>query len=317
MSVKSQQRYPKKLIIGTRGSDLALWQAHKVRDEMARISPDVSLEIRVINTSGDWRPEQGEVPLEAVDGGKAQFAKELEEALLAGEIDIAVHSMKDMEANLPQGLVIPFMLPREDPRDAFLSNNAQNIDDLSAGSVVGTVSVRRQAFLLHARPDIKVVPFRGNVQTRIDKLNSGQVDATFLACAGLNRLGMSQAITSVIDIEDMLPSVGQGAVGVEMRGADVEFLSFIGQISCIETVSCVFCERGVLRALNGSCHTPVGVYSTLNKGEMHLRVKVVAPDGSQMWEADERARIETPEEATQFGERIGARLKVDVPDGIL
>ena len=317
MTVKSEYNLPKKLVIGTRGSPLALWQAHTVRDEIAKISQSIELEVRVIKTSGDWHPEDGEVRLEEQEGGKAQFAKEIEEELLSGEIDLAVHSMKDMETDLPKGLVIPYMLPRADVRDAFLSVNSQNIDALPMGSVVGTVSVRRQAFLLNKRPDLKVVAFRGNVQTRIDKLKAGQVDATFLACAGLGRLGKSDEITSVVHIEDMLPAVGQGAVGIEIREGDANKLSFIDQFSCSKTVVCVNAERGVLRALGGSCHTPVGVYATLESGKMHLRVKVVSPDGSKMWAEDVKQKIANEHEAMQFGEAIGSRLKSVVPKEVL
>lgn len=317
MTVKPQYSYPDKVVIGTRGSPLALVQANMVKDKLVEIGQNVEVELRIIRTSGDWSPSDGEVALQALEGGKAQFAKEIEEALLRKEIDIAVHSMKDMETLLPEGLVIPFMLPREDNRDAFLSVNSQNIHDLPRGCTVGTVSTRRKAFLLHRRPDLNVVPLRGNVQTRIDKLKSGQVDATFLACAGLNRLGLAEEITSIIDCDDMLPSVGQGAVGIEMRQEDVKRLSFISQLSCAETYVCVVCERAVLHALGGSCHTPVGVYATLDGDEMHLRVKVVSLDGKDIWAEDVRANIASQDEAVAFGSKIGEQLRGLIPEGVL
>ncbi len=317
MPVKPEDVEFKRIVIGTRGSPLALVQAHMARDELAKIGSNFEVEIRVIKTSGDWRPEDGEKRLEALAGGKAQFATEIEEALLAGEIDIAVHSMKDMECVLPEGLVIPYMLPREDVRDAFLSNNDRNIDDLPVGCTVGTVSVRRQAFLLHRRPDLRVVPFRGNVQTRIDKLRAGQVDATFLACAGLNRLGMADEITALMAVEDMLPAAAQGAVGIEMRAADMEKFAFMSRFSCEDTYLRATCERGVLQALGGSCHTPVGAYGVLEAGEMHLRAAVVSPDGAAIWAEDVRETICSREAAHDFGMRVGARLKAVVPTGVL
>ena len=310
-------KYPEKIIIGTRGSPLALVQANDVKDRIVNIGQNIDVELKVIKTSGDWKPEEGEVRLNALEGGKAQFATEIEGALLAGEIDIAVHSMKDMETVLPDGLCIPYMLPREDVRDAFLSDNAQNIVDLSKGSVVGTASMRRQAFLLHKRPDVTVVPLRGNVETRIKKLRNGQVDATFLACAGLNRLGLADEITSVLAPEDMLPAAGQGAVGIEIREEDHDKLSFLSQFSCSETYMCVSCERAVLRALGGSCHTPVGVYAVRDGDYMRLRAQVVSLDGKTMWSEDERRVILSFEEAEDFGEAVGMCLKEVVPQGIL
>ncbi len=306
-----------KIIIGTRGSPLALAQANIVKDEIAKLGQNIDASLQIIKTSGDWKPSDGEVRLEALAGGKAQFATEIEDALLRGEIDIAVHSMKDMETVLPDGLTIPFMLPREDARDAFISDISQDIDGLPRGCTVGTSSVRRQAFLLNKRPDLDVVVFRGNVQTRIDKLRAGQVDATFLACAGLNRLNLSHEITSIIDIDDMLPAAAQGAVGIEMREGDMGKLSFVSQISCSKTYVCVSAERGVLRALGGSCHTPVGAYAVLHGDEMRLRVQVVSLDGSQIWREDVRANITCPDEATKFGEQVGKRLKTIVPAGVL
>ncbi len=313
MSVKPQYTYPEKIVIGTRGSPLALWQANKVKSEIDNIGQNIDVTIRIINTSGDWRPSDGEKRLDALEGGKAQFAKEIEEALLAGEIDIAVHSMKDMETILPEGLVIPYMLPRENCRDAFLSNITQNIGDLPRGSVVGTSSVRRQAFLLNKRPDLNVVPFRGNVETRIAKLKAGQVDATFLAVAGLSRLGLMDEVSSILDVEDMLPAVAQGAVGIEMREDDVSRLSIIDQFSCDNTVLCVECERAVLRELGGSCHTPIGVLAQLNGEEMHLRACVISPDGKDKWCREERGMVSSIDDAIKLGGKVGSSLRQEVP----
>ncbi len=317
MAVKPEYTYPDTLVIGTRGSALALWQANKVKEEVEALGVGIEVHLKIIQTSGDWRPEDGEVRLEVLQGGKAQFAKELEEALLAGEIDLAVHSMKDMEASLPDGLCIPFLLPREDVMDVFLSNNIQKYTDLPKGSVVGTSSVRRQAFLLNKRPDVQVVPLRGNVPTRIKKLRDNQVDATFLALAGLKRLGLECEIASIVDVEDMLPAVGQGAVGIEIRAEDMNKLAFFSQFSCQKTMICVSCERAVLRALEGSCHTPVGVYAILENNELYLRVKVVAPDGAQIWSEEERQKVSGVDDAEKMGDAVGRRLKPGIPEGIL
>lgn len=317
MTVKRDYDQVEEITIGTRGSALALWQAHKVRDELVKIRRGLVVNIKIIKTSGDWRPEDGEVRLEALEGGKAQFAKEIEEAMLAGQIDIAVHSMKDMETELPDSLVIPYMLPREDVRDAFLSDIAQNIDDLPEGSVVGTASVRRQAFVLKRRPDLKIVPFRGNVQTRIGKLRDGQVDATFLACAGLNRLELSHEISAVVPTDVMLPSVGQGAIGIEMRESDLVRLSYISQISCEETVLKVTAERAALNALGGSCHTPVGVLSTLDNGKMSLVVEVVSPDGENSWREEQSDEVTSVDDAQRLGRAVGKALVGHVPKDIL
>lgn len=308
---------PEKLILGTRGSPLALWQAHKVRDELAKISPNTQVEIREILTSGDWRPEMGEVALKESEGGKAQFAKELEQALLAGEIDLAVHSMKDMETRQPKGLCIPYVLPREDARDALLSNGAQTITELPFKAIVGTSSVRRAAFLRAMRPDLEIVPFRGNVHTRIEKLRRGQVDATFLACAGLRRLGLEHEIAGVIDVVDMLPAVAQGAIGIEIREADLGKLSFISQISCFKTMIGISAERAVLDALSGSCHTPVGVYATYEAGEIYLRVRLVSPDGIFSLADEMRGAVHNIEAAQNIGYALARRMKPKIPQGIL
>ncbi len=312
-AVKPEYNGPKKLVIGTRGSPLALYQSNLVKSKIEELGYNIDVELKIITTSGDWKPEHGEVKLDPSAGGKAQFAKEIEEALLAGAVDIAVHSMKDMETNLPDGLVIPWMLPREDTRDAFLSDNVQSYSDLPAGSVVGTVSARRSAFLLNKRPDLKIVPFRGNVRTRIDKVKAGQVDASFLAYAGLKRLGFESEISSILTHEDMLPAAGQGAIGIETRADIVDELSIFSHFNCVNTVLCVSCERGVLRALGGGCHTPVGAYAVLNNDEMHLRVRIAMPDGSKIWERDDRRKVKSLDEAVLFGEEVGAKMVGSIP----
>lgn len=317
MSVKSEKNFPEKIIIGTRGSPLALWQAHKVRDELVKISKHTTFEIKIIKTSGDWSKSDGEVRLKESEGGKGQFAKEIEEALLAGVVDIGVHSMKDMEAIQPHGLCIPFMLPREDARDAFLSNNVQNFNDLPTGSIVGTASVRRAAFVMRKRPDLKIVPFRGNVHTRIEKLRSAQVDATFLAFAGLKRLGLEKEVSGLVDLDDMLPAVGQGAIGIEMRKGDLEKLSFIGQISCEKTYICVECERSILAALDGSCHTPIGVYASIENDKITCRLQIVSPDGQFFMDEEFSATLISVDDVRAQASAFALALKPSIPEGIL
>lgn len=307
--------------IGTRGSALALKQTAMVREALAKAVPDLETQVIVIKTSGDWKPSDGEVRLKEADGGKGQFAKEIEEALLSGEIDAAVHSMKDMESFLPEGLEIPFMLPREDAHDALLFRNRdsgyRSIDDLPGGAVIGTASVRRQAFLLARRPDLKVVPLRGNVQTRIDKLRAGQVDATLLAVAGLKRLGLEDEIDLVLSPDDMLPAAAQGAVGIEIKSINKSNLAFFGQISCDQTYKRVQAERAMLKVLDGSCHTPIGAYAVIDGNEMHLRGCVVSLDGKDMFSDSIRGAVAHADDAKNLGQKLGERLKSVLPKGFL
>lgn len=307
----------KELRLGTRGSPLALVQAHMVRDAIIKIAPDVRVEIVKILTSGDWKPSDGETRLSEENGGKGLFAKEIERELISGNIDIAVHSMKDMESFLPDGLIIPWMLPREDARDAIIcgdiAKNSRKILDLPDGCVVGTSSVRRAAFMLNKRPDLQIQPFRGNVQTRLDKLKAGQVDVTLLAYAGLKRLGLENVATCVLEIDDMLPAAAQGAVGIEIREDRLSDLSFISQISCDNTMCCVKAEREVLRMLDGSCHTPIAAYATLVNGEMYLRAAVCSMDGSQIYESEAKGIIKGLSDAEKLGQIVGEELKIQAP----
>jgi hydroxymethylbilane synthase len=294
-----------------------------VESALSEKFPDLQTERVIITTSGDWKPEDGEVRLSERAGGKVQFAKEIEEALLAGEIDCAVHSMKDMDTNLPDGLVIDHMLPREDVRDCLLFSNSLSengrfsLDDIPQDSVVGTVSVRRGAFLLSQRPDLKITPFRGNVQTRIEKVRSGQVDMTMLAMAGLKRLGIESEADVVLEVEDMLPAAAQGAVGVEVRAGDEGSMSIFSRISDEETVFCVKAERAALRALDGTCHSPIGAYAVIDGDEMWLRVRVSSVDGVQNFEDEIRGQVKSIEDAQALGTEIGMRMKKVVPAGIL
>jgi hydroxymethylbilane synthase len=307
------------LKIGTRGSPLAMVQATTVQRLLAEHWPALETEIVVIRTSGDWLPAHGEVRLSEVEGGKGQFAKEIEQALAAGAVDIAVHSMKDMDSHLPQGLVIDHMLPREDVRDAMivrddLRGKVSGFIDIPQGARIGTASVRRAAFLLSQRPDLKIEAFRGNVQTRIDKARGGQVDATFLAMAGLNRLGLSAEADVALSVNEMLPAAAQGAVGIEMREGEGLVADMLAPLNCARTVLCVKAERAALKVLDGSCHTPIAAYAVLDEGGlMSLRVQVSSLDGQKHFHAKGERAVGTVEAAQMFGADLGAEIKADAP----
>ena len=281
------------LKIGTRGSPLALAQAHETRDRLmaAHTLPATAFLITVIKTTGDRITDRSLSEI----GGKGLFTKEIEEALLArgqaGGIDIAVHSMKDMPTILPQGLTIPCLLPREDVRDAFVSLAYANLAEMPPGAVVGTSSLRRRAQLLHLRPDLKVVEFRGNVQTRLRKLDEGVAQATFLACAGLHRLGQSDVIRAAISPDEMLPAVAQGAIGVETRTADTAILALLDPIHDTPTASRIAAERAFLAALDGSCQTPIGGLAEITGAELRFRGEIIRPDGSERLATERRGPL--------------------------
>lgn len=307
--------------IGTRGSPLALTQARMVQSELLNAHPDLRTELVVIKTSGDWKPEDGETRLKDEDGGKGQFAKEIEAALLANDIDCAVHSMKDMETSLPEGLQIMHMLPREDARDALIlkniANNDQKISALNAGTVVGTASVRRQALLLARNPNLKITPLRGNVQTRLDKLDAGQVDATLLAYAGLKRLGLETHASWVIDIDEMVPAAGQGAVGIETRTGDLDMHALLNSFNCINTLYRVQAERAVLAVLDGSCHTPIGVHATLTENHMCIQSCIASLDGKDIFEDTIESSVHNTEDAIVLGDKLGKAIKATIPPHLL
>ena len=275
-----------KLRIGTRGSQLALAQAHETRRRLMRAHdlPEEAIEIVIIKTTGDMVRDR---PLAEI-GGKGLFTKEIEEALLDGRIDLAVHSMKDVPALLPEGLAITCTLPREDARDAFLSFHAASIDDLPTGAVVGTSSVRRAAQLLAMRPDLEIIGFRGNVDTRLKKLKDGVAQATFLACAGLRRLGLEDEITQAVPVDVMLPAVAQGAIGIETRSDDARTLELLAPLNDDETADRVAAERGFLIRLEGSCRTPLAAHAVIEGGEIFLRCEALTLDGARRWRAERR-----------------------------
>jgi hydroxymethylbilane synthase len=292
------------LRLGTRGSPLALAQAHMVRQALASAHglPADRIELSVIRTSGDRSQDR---PLSEV-GGKGLFTKEIEEALIAGAIDLAVHSSKDMPTVLPAGLVLAAFLPREDPRDAFVSLRARSLSDLPQGATVGTASLRRQAMVKRSRPDLAVVPLRGNVETRLRKLDEGVADATLLALAGLKRLGLADKATAVLDVDAFLPAVGQGAIGIETRIDDARTRELLQLIDHADTASALAAERAFLAVLDGSCRTPIAGHATVAAGRLRFRGMIVKPDGS---EAHETAREGGISDAEALGADAGHELR--------
>lgn len=269
----------KPLNIGTRGSPLALAQAYETRERLALAFdlPHEAFTIVVIKTTGDKIIDR---PLKEI-GGKGLFTREIEDDMLAGRIDIAVHSMKDMPTLQPEGLLLDTYLPREDVRDAFISPRATALTDLPAGTKVGTSSLRRKAQLMLKRPDLDVVEFRGNLQTRLKKLDDGVAEATFLAMAGLNRLAMDEVPKTAISVDDMLPAVAQGAIGIERRVDDMRIAEMLSAIHDTPTGQRLAAERAFLAALDGSCETPIAGLAELDGGNLHLRGEVLRPDGSE------------------------------------
>ena len=293
----------KPLYIGTRGSPLALAQAYETRKRLVQAFdlPLDAFAIEVISTTGDRIIDR---PLKEI-GGKGLFTREIEQAMLAGTIDIAVHSMKDMPTLQPEGLLLDTYLPREDVRDAFISLNISTLADLPKGRVVGTSSLRRQAQLRLRRPDLEVVEFRGNLQTRLKKLEENVADATFLAMAGLNRLKMDDVPRAAIEPEDMLPAVAQGAIGIERRANDMRAADMLAAIHDRPTGQRLDAERAFLAALDGSCETPIAGLALLEGGSLRLRGEVLRPDGSDAIGDDVTVLIEDGAEA---GRAMAAKL---------
>ena len=298
-----------KIRIGTRGSPLALKQAEETRDKLIaahNLDPD-RLEIVVITTTGDRVRDR---PLAEI-GGKGLFTKEIEEALYAEEIDMAVHSMKDMPAEFPDGLGIVCLLEREDPRDAFMSPVAASLAELPQGAVVGSSSVRRAAQAKRLRPDLEIVTYRGNVNTRLRKLKDGEVSATFLACAGLKRLGMADVITRPMPVDEMLPAVAQGAIGIETRLDDEATQELLAPLNHGETEITVAAERGFLCALDGSCRTPLAGHAVRAGDRVSFHGLALTADGSEVFEARREGPVS---EAAELGRDAGEQVKAVAGD---
>jgi hydroxymethylbilane synthase len=294
------------LIIGTRGSPLAMAQAHEVRQRLcaAHQMPEESIVIDVISVAGDRIQDR---PLAEI-GGKGLFTEEIEERLADGRIDIAVHSSKDMPTALPEGLMLAAFLPREDVRDAFVSPGHARFDALPEGAIVGTSSLRRHALVKRLRPDITIIGFRGNVGTRLQKLKDGVAEATFLACAGLNRLGKSDVITEALDVERFLPAPGQGAICIEARQHDSRVLALLEPLNHMATQHALTCERAFLAALDGSCRTPIAGHAEIEAGHMRFSGMILTPDGR----LHHRIAVEgTAADALSVGRAAGERIRAD------
>ena len=292
--------------IGTRGSKLALAQAEELRQRLIAAHPLLAaqgaLEVVIIKTTGD----QEQTRLLAEIGGKGLFTKEIDDALLERRIDIAVHSLKDVPTWLPEGLELAAVLPREDARDAFFSSSGKGLAELPKGVRFGTASLRRQAQVLALRPDIEVVPLRGNVETRLRKLTDGEVDATVLAVAGLKRLGAADRIDCVLEPEEMLPAVAQGAIGLQVRGDDAHSKRLVAALDHGPSALRVQAERACLEVLDGSCRTPIAAYAELDGDMIDLRALIASPDGKQVFRTQRQAAAT---EAEALGRDVGAELR--------
>ena len=289
------------IVIGSRGSQLALWQANWVKSELERLHDNVDIDIRIIATSGDIIQD---VPLAKI-GGKGLFVKEIEEALLANEIDLAVHSMKDVPMELPTELGISVITKRENPLDALISKNGAKLADLPQGATIGTSSLRRSSQLLKYRGDFKIHPLRGNVDTRLRKVEEGKYDAILLASAGLNRLGWANRITEEISHDILLPAMGQGALGIETRLDDTKIYDLISTLNHEQTHYAVSAERSLVGRLDGGCQVPIGAYARVEKGLITLKGLVASLDGEIIYKLENVGPVD---DAINIGQELGAQL---------
>jgi hydroxymethylbilane synthase len=298
------------VVLGTRGSKLAVQQSEWVRTQLHALAPHVTVILRKIQTSGD---KILDVPLAQI-GGKGLFVKEIEEALLSGEIDLAVHSMKDVPTELPEGLAILCVPPREDPRDALISRDGQSFMDLPRGARIGTSSLRRQSQLLHARPDLTIVMLRGNLDTRLRKLREGQFDAIVLAAAGLRRLAWAHEITEYLAPQISLPAIGQGALGIEGRRDDLFIRSLLSDLDHAPSKTAILAERALLRRLQGGCQVPIAAHATVVGGWVRLEGLVSSVDGKELLRDTVEGIVE---ESESIGIRLAERLLACGGDRIL
>ena len=297
--------------IGARASPLSLAQTQRVRARLATAlsldaqAQDAALPVLAMTTQGDRVQDRS---LRDV-GGKGLFTKELDEALLAGRIDLAVHSLKDLPTILPEGIVLACVPEREDVRDALIAPGAKSLAELPQGAVLGTASLRRAAQALHQRPDLRIQALRGNVQTRLDKLARGEADATFLALAGLKRLGLESAASALLDPQVMPPAIGQGALAVTARAGDARVLEMLAGLEEAQTRLAIEAERGFLRAVEGSCRTPIAAFSTWQGRHLNLLCEALTPDGRHRWRLEEGIAAPDAEGACALGQRLGALLR--------
>ena len=290
-----------KIRIGTRGSQLALWQANHVKDCIKALFPELEVELEIIKTKGDKILDR---PL-ALVGGKGLFVKEIETALLNGDIDLAVHSMKDMPGELPPGLTIGAIPERENPFDVMISKDGKDLADYAQGAKVGTSSLRRSSQLKHARPDLEIASIRGNLDTRLRKLHDGEYDAIVLAAAGLRRLGQESEITQYLDEADMVPAVGQGALCIETRENDPDIDPIMAKLDHEATRVCVLGERAFLKEIEGSCHIPVACFGKIQGDQVQLVAMVASEDGTEMIREEV---VSSPEAVEENGRKLAARI---------
>src|ERR1700728_1348243 len=303
----------KPLRIGTRGSALALWQANHIAARLQQLH-GVQTELVRIRTSGDRMQSAPIAQVGLETGTKGIFIKELEDALLAGTVDLAVHSMKDVPTEIPDGLAFPAITRREDPRDCLISRSGRSLKGLPAGARIGTSSLRRQAQLRHNRPDLEAVDLRGNVDTRLKRLDAGEFDAIVLAVAGVNRLGATSRVTQVMNADVMLPAVGQGALGIETRADDAPTSDLVAALDDTESRACVTAERALLHELQGGCQVPLGAWAQLRDRELHLEAAVFSADGREFIRREARADSADPAGA---GKRLGQILMEAGADRVL
>lgn len=301
---------PERLRIATRKSPLALWQAEEVARRLKSLHPTLTIELMPLSTRGDQLLSS---PLAKI-GGKGLFVKELEHALLQGEADIAVHSMKDVPVDFPENLGLAVILEREDPRDAFVSNTYAHPSELPAKAVVGSSSLRRQMQILSHYPRLRLQTLRGNVHTRLAKLDAGEYDAILLAAAGLKRLGLGERIRSFLTPEESLPAIGQGALGIETRLEDERILDLLAPLEHPETRLCVNAERALNTRLNGGCQVPIAAYAQMRDGKVHMRALIGMPDGSETYRAEASSE---PAEAEALGTMLAEHLLAQGADRVL
>ena len=310
MNTSHAIRGPERIVIASRQSRLALWQSEHVRDGLKKLYPQCEVTILALSTRGDEILDRSLSKL----GGKGLFVKELETALADGRADIAVHSAKDVPMDLPQGFALAAIAEREDPRDCFVSNDYVTPAELPAGAILGTSSLRREAQLRERFPHLLIAPLRGNLDTRLAKIDRGEVQAAVLAAAGLTRLGLAGRISSIRDTKDSLPAAGQGALAIEYRSDRPELFNWLAPMDHPETAACVRAERAVSRALGGSCQLPLAAYAECDDGQLTLRGLVAAPDASAMVRAEMAGPASEPE---RLGIAVAELLRARGADRIL
>ncbi len=308
--MKNNVSVPDRIVIASRESRLALWQALHIQSRLSALYPQSDVEILGMTTRGDQILDR---PLSEI-GGKGLFIKELEVAMQEGRADLAVHSLKDVPMEMPEGFSLTAITARENPRDAFVSNKHDGLDTLPPGAVVGTSSLRREAILRAKYPQLKIEPLRGNLDTRLRKLDEGQYDAIILAAAGLIRLGLKERIRAVLTPEQSLPAPGQGALGIEVLSSRADMIAAIAPLNDAETAHCVRAERAFSRALGGSCQVPLGGYAVLENGLLWLRGFVATPDGRRMISGELRG---APDKCEALGLQLAQQLRTQGADAIL